>query len=161
MYEHGEPSEGFLVVDLSLGEDNAFPDTSRDEEIARKLFDGLNHMILGMPSDDNVIFLSDSDDDEEEEACKDDRADAEATPSSAGDSLAPTASATNDDDGPEGCKMIVVAVPPSIGCKMIVVTVEMRSICLRLPRQKGCAGSGTEEFKNNNDFCAAIPQILL
>jgi hypothetical protein len=33
MYEHGEPSEGFPVVDLSSEEEDAFPDTSHDEEI--------------------------------------------------------------------------------------------------------------------------------
>jgi hypothetical protein len=38
-------------------------DTSRDEEIARKLFDDLNCNILGPPGDDNIIILHDSDDD--------------------------------------------------------------------------------------------------
>jgi hypothetical protein len=35
MYEHNESSEGFLVVDLSSSkEEDTFPDTTRDEEIA-------------------------------------------------------------------------------------------------------------------------------
>jgi hypothetical protein len=49
VYEHDEPSEGFPVVDLSLEEKDAMPDTSRDEEIAWKIFGGLNHGLLGPP----------------------------------------------------------------------------------------------------------------
>jgi hypothetical protein len=40
-------------------------DTSRDEEIARKLFDNLNRDILGLPGDGKIIILDDSDDDGE------------------------------------------------------------------------------------------------
>jgi hypothetical protein len=54
---------------------------------------------LGLPESGNVIVLNDSK--EEEEACDDDRADAEATPSSTGDSSAPTVFAT-DDEAPDG-----------------------------------------------------------
>jgi hypothetical protein len=36
MYEHGRPSKGLLVVDLSLEEEEAAPNTSQDEEIAPK-----------------------------------------------------------------------------------------------------------------------------
>jgi hypothetical protein len=86
MYEHGKPSKGFPVVDLSSEEEDTFPDTSRDEEIARKLFGDLNRGLLGPPGDDNIIVLSDT----------------EATTSSAGDSSAPTAFAADDDDAPNG-----------------------------------------------------------
>jgi hypothetical protein len=87
MHEHGEPSEGFSVVDLSSKEEYAFLDTSRDEEIARKLFGDLKRVLLGPPDDNNMIFLSDSD--EEEEVREDDHVDAEAAPFFVGDSLAP------------------------------------------------------------------------
>jgi hypothetical protein len=39
------------VVDLSLGEEDDFPDTSRGEEITRKLFGDLNCGLLGPPND--------------------------------------------------------------------------------------------------------------
>jgi hypothetical protein len=47
IYEHSEPSEGFSVVDLSLGEEDALLDTSWDEEIARKIFNDPNYRLLG------------------------------------------------------------------------------------------------------------------
>jgi hypothetical protein len=72
MYKHSESFEGFLVVDLSSGEEDAFPDTSRDEEIAQKLFNNLNRGLLGPPNDGNINILSDSNK-EEEEVCEDDR----------------------------------------------------------------------------------------
>jgi hypothetical protein len=66
LYEHGEPYEGIPVVDLSLEEEDAFPDTSRDDEIAQKLFGDLNRGLLGSPGDsnDNIIILNDSDEEE-------------------------------------------------------------------------------------------------
>jgi hypothetical protein len=100
MYEHDEPSEGFLVVDISSREEGAFPNTSCDEEITRRLFNDLNHGLLGPPNNDNIIVVSDSN--EEEQVCEDDRTDAEAVPSSAGDSRTPTTSATDGDDAPDG-----------------------------------------------------------
>jgi hypothetical protein len=44
-------------VDLasSSGEEDSFADTSRDEELARKLFGDLNHDILGPPGDGKTI----------------------------------------------------------------------------------------------------------
>jgi hypothetical protein len=60
MYEHGGPSKGLLVVDLSSEEEDATPNTSRDEEIAQKLFGALNRGLLGPPDDENIIILSDS-----------------------------------------------------------------------------------------------------
>jgi hypothetical protein len=60
MYEHGRPSKGLLVVDLSSEEEEAAPNTSQDEEITRKLFGDLNCGLLGPPDDDNIIILSDS-----------------------------------------------------------------------------------------------------
>jgi hypothetical protein len=59
MYEHGELSEGFSVVDLSLGEEDATPDTSWDEEVTHRLFCDLNCDLLGPLDDDNATILSD------------------------------------------------------------------------------------------------------
>jgi hypothetical protein len=100
MYEHDEPSERFPVVDLSSGEEGASPNTSWDEEITRKFFSDPNHGFLRPPDDGNVIVLSNSD--EEEQVCEDDHANAEAAPSSAGDSLTPTASTIDDNDALDG-----------------------------------------------------------
>jgi hypothetical protein len=92
------------VVDLSSSsdEENLIPDTSRDEEFAKRLFDDLNHGLLGPAGDGKVIILSDSD--EEEEVCEEDAtaAEAEATPSSTVKSLAPTAFTADVDDADKG-----------------------------------------------------------
>jgi hypothetical protein len=59
MYEHGELSEGFSVVDLSSGEEDATLDTSWDEEVTHRLFCDLNYDRLGLLDDDNASILSD------------------------------------------------------------------------------------------------------
>jgi hypothetical protein len=100
MKEHGGPSEEIPVVDLSSDEEDGLPDTSWDEEFAWRLFDDLNCGLLGLPGDGNVIILSDSD--EQEEVHKEDTVDAKAAPPSVLNSPAPTVSATNADDAPEG-----------------------------------------------------------
>jgi hypothetical protein len=64
MYEHGEPSEGFPMVDLSSQEEDTAPNTSRDEDIIRKLFDDLKCDLLGPPGDGNIIILNDSEEEE-------------------------------------------------------------------------------------------------
>jgi hypothetical protein len=79
-----------------LGGGGCHPDTSRDEKIARKLFDYLNRGLLGSPSDERIIILSDSD--EEEDVREGDHANAEAVSSLDRNSLAPTTSAAADDD---------------------------------------------------------------
>jgi hypothetical protein len=48
------------VADLTSEEEEDAPDTSRDEEISRKLFGDLNRGLLGPPGDDNIIILNDS-----------------------------------------------------------------------------------------------------
>jgi hypothetical protein len=60
VYEHGGPSEGIPLVDLSSKEDDDFLDTSWDEDFAKKLFNDLNHGLLGLPNGGNVIILGDS-----------------------------------------------------------------------------------------------------
>jgi hypothetical protein len=65
--EQGGPSELVPVVDLASpsGEEDFFADTSRDEELTRKLFGDLNRDILGPLGDGKIIVLSDSDDEDE------------------------------------------------------------------------------------------------
>jgi hypothetical protein len=96
VYEHGRPFEGISVVDLSSEEEDAFPNTSRDEECARKLFDDLNRGLLGPPTDNNIIILSDFDEVREEDVV-----DAEAGLSSVVNSPTPTISATDDTNAPD------------------------------------------------------------
>jgi hypothetical protein len=84
--EQGGPSEPVPVVDLasSSGEEDSVTDTSRDEELARKLFGDLNRDILRPPGDGKIIVLSDSDD---EDGTREDTAvNTEAAPSSAANS---------------------------------------------------------------------------
>jgi hypothetical protein len=127
MYGHTEPSEGFPMVDLaSSSKEVVFPDTSWDEEIAQKLFGDLNRGLLGPPGDNHVILLSKSK--EEEEMREDDHTNAEVVLSSIGNSPASTAFTANDDDAPEEVQ------DDSSGGG----TPDWVSVCLRMPRQKGC-----------------------
>jgi hypothetical protein len=88
---------GFPVVDLSSEEEEAALDTSRDEEIVCKLFDDLNHGLLGPPNDGNIIIISDS---AKEEVHEDDCDDAGDTSFSPRNSPIPSTSAAADDDEP-------------------------------------------------------------
>jgi hypothetical protein len=89
------------MVDLSsyLDEECLIPDTSWDEEFAKRLFDGLNRDILGPPSDGKVIILSNSD--EEEEVREEIAANTNVAPSATVKSSAPTASATDANEDPK------------------------------------------------------------
>jgi hypothetical protein len=100
--EQGGPSEPVLIVDLasSSGDEDSFADTSRDEELARKLFGDLNRDILGSPGDGKIIVLSDSDD--EDEAHEDVVINAEAAPPSAANSTDTPTSAPDADKTPDG-----------------------------------------------------------
>jgi hypothetical protein len=88
------------MVDLtsSSGEEDFFADTSRDEELTRKLFGDLNRDILGPPGGGKIIVLSDSDD--EDEAHEDAAVNAEVAPPSAVNS--PVTPATDADETPDG-----------------------------------------------------------
>jgi hypothetical protein len=90
------------MVDLtsSSGEEDFFADTSRDEELARKLFGDLNRDILGPPGDGKIIILSDSDD--EDEAHEDAAVNAEAAPPSAVNSPVTPASTADADETLDG-----------------------------------------------------------
>jgi hypothetical protein len=96
MYEHGEPSEGFLMVDLPLEAEYAALDTSQNEDIARKLFNDLNCGLLGPPINDNVIVIHDFE--EEDEVREDDRVNAGATPFCLRNSPAPPISIVAADE---------------------------------------------------------------
>jgi hypothetical protein len=100
--EQGGPSKPVPVVDLasSSGKEDSVADTSRDEELARKLFDDLNCDILGPPGDGKIIILSDSDD--EDETHEDAAVNAEAAPPSAANSVDSPTSAPDADDTPDG-----------------------------------------------------------
>jgi hypothetical protein len=113
VFEQGEPSERVLVVDLTFNdEDNAFSDTSQDEEFTRRLFGDLNNGHLGLPSDGKVIILNDSD--EEEEVREETATNTEAAPlllSGPRLQLPPPPTLMKI---PKGCKMIIVMVLPPI-----------------------------------------------
>jgi hypothetical protein len=100
--EQGSPSEPVPVVDLasSSGEEDSVADTSRDEELARKLFGDLNRDILGPLGDGKIIVLSDSDD--EDGTHEDVAVNAEAAPPSAANSADSPTSAPDADDTPNG-----------------------------------------------------------
>jgi hypothetical protein len=83
VFEQGGPSKNVPVVDLSSSsdEEGLIPDTSQDEEFAKRLFGDLNCDILGPLDDGKIIILSDSDD-EEEELREEDAVNAKVVPSS-------------------------------------------------------------------------------
>jgi hypothetical protein len=109
-----------VVLASPSGEEDFFADTSRDEELARKLFGDLNRDILGPPGDSKIIVLSDSDD--ENEAHEDAAVNAEAAPPSAVNSSVTLASASDADETPDA-----VQDDSSDG--------GTRPVRLRLPRQ--------------------------
>jgi hypothetical protein len=149
------------VVDLSSWEEDAFLGTSRGEKIARKLFGDLNYGLLGPPGDGNVIILSDSNE-KDEEVCEDDHANINAVPSSDRDYLAHTAFAVANDDALDGMQNDSSggSTPDRVQGGSSDSGDEAGSPLATTP--KGVStGSGTEEFKNNNDFYAVAPQIVL
>jgi hypothetical protein len=89
-------------VDLALssGEKDSVADTSRDEELTRKLFGDLNRDILGPPGDGKIIVLSDSN--EEDETHEDATVNAEPAPPSAANSAESPTSAPDADETPDG-----------------------------------------------------------
>jgi hypothetical protein len=120
--EQGGPSEPVPNADLasSSGEEDSVADTSRDEELTRKLFGDLNHDIIGPPGDGKIIVLSDSDD--EDETHEDATVNAEAAPPSAANSV----------DSPP---LHLMPTKHPMGCQMIMLTMGTKPVCLRLPRQ--------------------------
>jgi hypothetical protein len=84
----------------SSGEEDFIADTSRDEELTRKLFGDLNRDILGPPDDGKIIVLRDSDD--EDETHEDAAVNTEATPPFAANSVDSPTSVPDADNTPDG-----------------------------------------------------------
>jgi hypothetical protein len=101
VFEQGGSSGKVAVVDLSSfsDEQGLIPDTSRNEEFAKRLFNDLNRDILGSPDDGKVIILSNSDE-KEEEIHKEDATGAEVAPSSVVGIPASIASTADTDEAP-------------------------------------------------------------
>jgi hypothetical protein len=74
-------------------------DTSRDEELTRKLFGDLNRDILGPPGDGKIIVLDDSDDDGEAQEEKTADIESTAAPASTDDAPAEARISNSDDQG--------------------------------------------------------------
>jgi hypothetical protein len=93
-------------VDLasSSGKEDSVADTSRDEELTRKLFGDLNRDILGPPGDGKIIVLSDSDieDETHEDAAINSAYKKQGAPPSATNSADSPTSAPDADDTPDG-----------------------------------------------------------
>jgi hypothetical protein len=88
------------VVDLSFDEEEIFINTTWDQEFARRLFSELNRELLRPPSNGNIIILSDSD--AREEVREEITANTEAALPSVVNSPAPSISAADADDAPDG-----------------------------------------------------------
>jgi hypothetical protein len=98
VFQQGGPSGKAPVIDLSSSsdEEDFFADTSRNFEFAQRLYGELNHDFLGLPGDDKIIILSDSNE-EKEEVREEKSTSAEDVAASTAVNLASTAS--TDDAG--------------------------------------------------------------
>jgi hypothetical protein len=92
VFDQGNASRKILMLEPS----SFIVDTSRDEEIARKLFSDLNRDILGPPSDGKIIILDDSDDDGE--AQEETTAEIDSTVAPASTDVAPVEARINNSD---------------------------------------------------------------
>jgi hypothetical protein len=97
VFEQGNASEKIPMLDPS----SFIVDTSRDEELVRKLFDDLNRDILRPPGDGKIIVLDDSDDDGEPQEEKTADIESTAAPASANDAPAESRIDNSDDQGPD------------------------------------------------------------
>ncbi len=75
-------------------------DTSRDEELTRKLFGDLNHDILEPPGDGRIIILYDSDDDGEAQEETTAEIESSVAPASTNDAPVEARIDNSDDQGP-------------------------------------------------------------
>jgi hypothetical protein len=98
VFEQGNASGKTPMIDPS----SFIIDTSRDAELARKLFGDLNHDILRSPGDGKIIVLNDFDDDAKAQEEKTTGIESMATPASADLALSAPTSA---DDAPVGAKI--------------------------------------------------------
>jgi hypothetical protein len=96
VFEQANASGKIPMLDPSL----FIVDTSRDEELDRKLFGDLNRNILGPPGDSKTIILDDSDDDDDAQEEETANTESTATPASTDDAPAEARIGNNDDQGP-------------------------------------------------------------
>jgi hypothetical protein len=97
VFEQGNASVKVPMLDPSL----FIADTSRDEEIARKLFGDLNRDILSPPGDGKIIILDDSDDDGEAQEGTTVEIESTVAPASADDAPVEARIDNSDDQGPD------------------------------------------------------------
>jgi hypothetical protein len=97
MFEQGNASRKTPMINSS----SFIVDTSRDEELSRKLFDDLNHDILGPLGDGKIIILDDSDDDGEAQEEKTIGIESMVAPASADDAPVGAKIGNSDDQGPD------------------------------------------------------------
>jgi tagatose-1,6-bisphosphate aldolase len=97
VFEQGNASRKTLMLDPS----SFIIDTSRDEELTRKLFDDLNRDILGPPGDGKIIVLDDSDDDGEAQEEKIADIESMTAPASADDAPAKVRIGNSDNQRPD------------------------------------------------------------
>jgi hypothetical protein len=97
VFEQGNASRKIPMLEPSL----FIVDTSRDVEIARKLFGDLNHDILGPPGDGKIIILDDSDDDGEAQEKTTAEIEYTVAPASANDAPAEARINNSDDQRPD------------------------------------------------------------
>jgi hypothetical protein len=97
LFEQGNASGKIPMLNPS----SFIVDTSRDEELTRKLFDDLNHDILGPPGDGKIIVIDDSDDDGEVQEEKTVDIESTTAPASVDDAPPETRIGNSDDQGPD------------------------------------------------------------
>jgi hypothetical protein len=97
VFKQGNTSRKIPMLDPSL----FIVDTSRDEELARKLFGGLNRDILGPPGDGKIIVIDDSDDNGEAQEEKTADIESMIAPASADDAPTEARIGNSDDQGPD------------------------------------------------------------
>jgi hypothetical protein len=135
VFEQGNASGKTPTIDLSssLDEENFIVDTSHDAELAKKLFGGLNHDILGPPGDGKIVVLDDSDEENEAQEEK-----------TAGINprylLLPPTRPQVLPLAPmmllQGRRSIIVMIRGPIRRLMAVMAVDVAPVSLRLPRQE-------------------------
>jgi hypothetical protein len=135
VFEQGNASGKTPTIDLSssLDEENFIVDTSHDAELAKKLFGGLNHDILGPPGDGKIVVLDDSDEENEAQEEK-----------TAGINprylLLPPTRPQVLPLAPmmllQGRRSIIVMIRGPIRRLMAVTAVDVAPVSLRLPRQE-------------------------
>jgi hypothetical protein len=96
VFEQGNASGKSPMLDPS----SFIVDTSRDEEIARKLFGDLNRYILGLPGDGKIIIFDDSDDDSEAQEGTTTEIESTTAPVSVDDAPVEARIDNSDDQGP-------------------------------------------------------------